>query len=343
MKYIPENIILSRTDSIGDVILAMPMAKILKDKFPSIKIALLGKAYTKAAANACIYFDAFIDVEDFLTTQITISGKQPQAIIHLNTVSKIAKRAKELKIPVRVGTAGRLYHWQTCNYLVKFSRKRSELHEAQLNLKLLKPFGITRNFSLKTIAQSYGLKQLQPLKNEYAALIKNDKFNVIIHPKSQGNAREWSIESFIDLIQLLDADKYNIFVSGTEAEKKFIQPLFEAVKNKVTDIVGRIPLDQFISFVNKCDGVVANSTGPIHIAAALGKDAIGIYPPLKPKHAGRWGPVGIKSQVFTLNKFCEKCKLTKDYCECINSIHPGIIKSALDKIMKRKHQKKLIA
>lgn len=338
MKYIPENIILSRTDSIGDVMLAMPMAKILKDKFPGIKIALLGRAYTKAAADACIYFDAFIDIEDFLSTQITVNGKRPAAIIHLNTVSKIARRAKELKIPVRVGTAGRLYHWQTCNYLVRFSRKKSPLHEAQLNLKLLKPFDITGNFSLKTIAQFYGFKQLQPLKDEFASFIKKDKFNVIIHPKSQGNAREWSMENFAALVQLLDADKYNVIVSGTESEKKFIEPLLSIVKNKVTDIIGRIPLGQFISFVNECDALVANSTGPIHIAAALGKDTIGLYPPLKPKHAGRWGPVGIKSQVFTLNKFCEQCELTKDYCECINSIHPAIIKSALDEIMKKKSQ-----
>jgi ADP-heptose:LPS heptosyltransferase len=336
LKHIPENIILSRTDSIGDVILAMPMAKILKDKFPGIKIALLGKAYTKAAADACVYFDAFIDVEDFLTTQIIVNGEQPQAIIHLNTVSKIAKRAKELKIPVRVGTAGRLYHWQTCNYLVRFSRKRSPLHEAQLNLKLLRPFGITGNFSLKTIAKFYGLKKLQPLKDEFASLIKKDRFNVIIHPKSQGNAREWSMENFTTLIQLLDADKYNIIISGTESERKPIEPLLSIVENEVTDIVGRIPLDQLICFINECDALVANSTGPIHIAAALGKDAIGLYPPLKPKHAGRWGPVGIKSQVFTLNKFCEQCKFTKNYCECINSIHPAIIKSALDKIMNEK-------
>lgn len=312
----------------------MPMAKILKDKFPGITIVLLGKQYTKAAADACMYFDEFIDVEDFLTKNISINGYKPQAIIHLNTVSKIAKRAKELKIPVRVGTAGRLYHWQTCNYLVRFSRKRSHLHEAQLNLKLLKPFGIKENFSLNTIARSYGLKKLQSLKAEFAALIKKDKFNVVIHPKSQGNAREWSMENFTALIQLLDAGKYNIFVSGTEAEKKFIQPLLDATKNKVIDIIARIPLNQFISFVNECDAVVANSTGPLHIAAALGKNALGIYPPLKPKHAERWGPVGIKTQVFTLDKFCEKCKLTKDYCECVNSIQPAIIKSALDKLMK---------
>ncbi len=336
MKSIPGNIIISRTDSIGDVVLAMPMAKILKDRFPQIKIALLGKSYTKAIAETCIYFDAFIDVEDFLTKDIYVFGEKPQAIIHLNTVSKIAKRAKELKIPVRVGTAGRLYHLRTCNYLVHFSRKRSDLHEAQLNLKLLKPFGIKENFSLETIATSYGLEKLHPLKNEYTELISKNKFNVIIHTKSQGNAREWSMDHFIKLIQILDGDKYNIIISGTESERKFIQPLLDEVGKKVIDVIGKIPLDQFVTFINECDSVLANSTGPLHIAAALGKNAIGIYPPLKPKHAGRWGPIGIRAEVFTLDKFCEKCKLTKDFCACINSIQPAAIKLSLDKLMNEK-------
>ncbi|RYG01290.1 MAG: glycosyl transferase family 9, partial [Chitinophagaceae bacterium] len=43
---IPENIIISRTDSIGDVVLTLPMAKIIKQQFPDCRIAFLGKEYT---------------------------------------------------------------------------------------------------------------------------------------------------------------------------------------------------------------------------------------------------------------------------------------------------------
>jgi ADP-heptose:LPS heptosyltransferase len=38
-------------------------------------------------------------------------------------------------------------------------------------------------------------------------------------------------------------------------------------------------LSQFISVSYACDGLVTDSTGPLQIAAALGKYAYGIFPP----------------------------------------------------------------
>ena len=40
---LPANIILSRNDGIGDMVLMLPMAGIIKAKYPHIKIAILGK------------------------------------------------------------------------------------------------------------------------------------------------------------------------------------------------------------------------------------------------------------------------------------------------------------
>jgi heptosyltransferase-3 len=328
----PANIIISRTDSIGDMILALPLAKILKDKYPQLKLAMLGRKYTEAIALACKHVDAFIDVEDFLNKDVFIDQKKPEAIIFLNTDRRVADHAYKLKIPMRVGTGRNLNNLKNSNYRLWFTRRNSGLHEAQLNLKMLHPFGINEIFSFETIGRSYGLTQLQPLQEKYKRLIKNDKYNLIIHTKSQGNAREWSMQHFIKLIQLLDDRIYNIFISGTEKERPFIQPLLNALRNKVTDIIGAMPLEQFMSFVNACDGVVANSTGPLHIAAALQKDALGVYPPIKSKDAVRWAPVGRGGEVFTLPGFCKKCKLNKDACACINSIQPQTIKATLDKL-----------
>ena len=340
---IPENIIISRTDSIGDIILALPVAGVLKKYFPGIKIALMGKEYTKEMVMASGHIDEFIDVNDFLRKQIFINNKKPAAIIHLLTNKIIAKRAAQLKIPLRIGTTGRIYHWFTCNKLVRLSRNRSHLHEAQLNLKLLKPFGINTSFSFEDISGLYALTRLQPLSGKYSGLLEKDKYNIIIHPKSQGNAREWPADHFIQLINLLDAAAYNIFISGVEKEKEYVRQIIKKINKPVTDIAGIIPLGQFISFIAQCDGVVANSTGPLHIAAALAKDAIGIYPPLKPKHPGRWGPIGVKTIVFVLNKNCTDCKKNKDHCSCINAIQALEVKAALDKCMLDKKDNILIS
>lgn len=335
---IPENIIISRTDSIGDIILALPVAGVLKKYFPDIKIGLMGKEYTREMVMASGYIDAFIDVEDFLSREILLDGKKPAGIIHLLTNKIIAKRAAALKIPIRIGTTGRIYHWFTCNKLVPLSRNKSLLHEAQLNLKLLKPLGIHENFSFNYIQQLYGLTKMQPLEGRFSTSIQKDKYNIIIHPKSQGNAREWPAEHFIELINLLDKDAYTIFISGVDKEKKYVQQITDKLNKPVINMAGNIPLGQFIAFINQCDGVLANSTGPLHIAAALEKDAYGIYPPIKPKHPGRWGPIGPKAQVFVLNKECNDCRNDKENCSCINAISPLSVKIAIDKCMYMKKQ-----
>ena len=332
MKQIPSNIIISRTDSIGDVILTLPMAKIIKDYFPQIKIAFLGRAYTKAVIEACTYVDQFIDMNDFLKNEILIDNKKPEAIIHVFPVASIAKRAKEIKIPLRVGTTNRFYHWFTCNKLIQLSRRNSALHEAQLNVKLLSAFDINKTFSLEEIADALQLKNVQPLDFKFAQLINNGKYNLIIHPKSQGSAREWGDENFISLINMLDENHYNIFISGTAKERESLQMLFDAVAKKVTDITGMMNLSQFISFINHCDALVANSTGPLHIAAALKKETFGIYPPMHPIHPGRWAPLGKKSQVFVVNKNCNDCENNPAQCHCIKEVRATWIKEALDKV-----------
>ncbi|HEY4151654.1 MAG TPA: glycosyltransferase family 9 protein [Chitinophagaceae bacterium] len=334
MNLHPANIIISRTDSIGDVVLTLPLAAVLKKHFPEATIAFIGKGYTRPVIEACKYVDAFIDKEAFLQEPVTVCGQAPDTLLHVLPDPAIAARAKKLLIPWRVGTTNRLYHWTTCNKLVLLGRRRSSLHEAQLNLRLLKAFDIDTHFSLGTIGQLFGLEKIQALPHELAELVSADKYNLILHPKSQGSAREWGAANFIQLVRSLDKERYRIFISGTQKERQQVQPIFDAVGDQVTDMMGRMDLDEFISFIAHCDGLVANSTGPLHIAGALGKDALGIYPPMRPIHPGRWAPLGPRAQVFVLNKPCSDCKENTHPCHCITDISPFLLKEALDKTVK---------
>jgi ADP-heptose:LPS heptosyltransferase len=281
--------------------LTLPLAKVLKENFPGIKIVFLGKHYTKPVIDCCEYIDEFIEVNDFLKADVTISGEKPQAILHVFPVSEIAKRSKKLKIPLRIGTTNRLYHWATCNKLVRLSRKNSDLHEAQLNLKLLSSLNIRSNFSKEEIQNLFGFTRIQPLEDKFRSFIDPSRYNLILHPKSQGSAREWGLENFIRLIKLLDKKKYHILISGTEKERDLLDELFNAVGDQVTDITGKMQLSQFISFIDHCDGLVANSTGPLHVAAILGKHAFGIYPSIRPMHPGRWAPIGKHALYFEMD------------------------------------------
>ncbi len=324
------NIIISRTDSIGDVILTLPMARLLKDRFPGIKVAFMGKSYTRAVIECCAYVDEFIDVADFLKKEVTVCGQQPDTIIHVFPVKEIAQRAKELRIRQRIGTTNRIFHWTTCNKLVRLSRKNSYLHEAQLNTRLLVPLSIDEPFSPEQLGRSFGFTRIAPLPEAFSHLTDQNKFNLILHPRSQGSAREWGLDNFAALIHLLPQEEYKIFISGTAKEREGLQPLFDAVGDRLTDICGLMDLSVFIAFIQACDGLIANSTGPLHIAAALGKRAVGIYPNIRPMHPGRWQPLGPQAVFVTTSQQCDYCRKDAGKCRCMQSITSVAVKEKLE-------------
>jgi heptosyltransferase-3 len=331
----PKRIIISRTDSIGDVILTLPLAGILKQYFPDLHIIFLGSSYTKDIIKCCKHIDEFID-----WAQISIlpeneainylKNTKADTIIHVFPRKEIASLAKKAQIKNRIGTTNRLYHWFTCNKLLRFSRKNSELHEAQLNVKLLKPFGIDKQFDLFEFASFYGFESKITLSENILSLIDKQKFNLILHPKSKGSAREWGLENFSKLIEILPKNKFKIFVSGTSFEAELMQTeIIEKHKDSIIDITGKFSLAEFIAFIALADGLIAASTGPLHIAAALGKVAIGIYPPIKPMHPGRWQPIGEKATYLVSEKNCEDCRKSND-CQCMRNISPENLLSKLE-------------
>jgi ADP-heptose:LPS heptosyltransferase len=347
-----KRIIISRTDSLGDVILTLPMAGILKQEIPGCYIIFLGKAYTRPPIEACKFVDEFVDWDELSSIQhpassvSSFTALKADIILHVFPVKEIQKLAKLAKIPLRVGTSHRWYSWLYCNKLIHYSRKKSNLHEVQLNLKLLEPLGIRKEFPLSEIPSFYGLTKLtssqvdeltssraheltSPLAHQLISssthqLLHSENagvFNLILHPKSKGSAREWGLDNFSKLIGLLPEDKFRISVTGTKEEGVMMKDFLYQHRNRINDMTGKLSLSELLAFINSCDGLVAASTGPLHIAAALGKRAIGIYAPMRPIFPERWAPLGKHATYLVLDKKCDACRKTGD-CECIRAITP---------------------
>ena len=316
-------IIISRTDSIGDVVLTLPMAGIIKQRLPGSQIIFLGRNYTKEVVSLSQYVDAFVSYDEMLKLseqeQVNaFKALHATHIIHVFPVKHIAQLAKKAAIEKRIGTTNRLWHWFTYNVKVSLSRKNSDLHEAQLNAKLLAPLHITTNFSAEQLAGFYGFTLIPTLDDPFLKLIDKSKINIILHPKSKGSAREWGLDNFSKLITELDKSKYGVYISGTQQEGELVKELLQKHPEAV-DLTGKLSLQQFIAFINHCDVLIAASTGPLHIAAALGKKAIGLFAPMRPIHPGRWKPIGVNAHYLVLNKDCMDCKKNMD-CHCIREI-----------------------
>jgi len=142
-----KSIIVSRTDSIGDVMLSLPLCAWLKNKFPEVRIIFLGKSYTRPVLDAYSKIDKIENWDDYDSLPKAAAVKKiialnADAIIHIFPDKKIASLAKKAGITMRVGSSHRVYHLTTCTHRINFTRKRSDLHESQLNHELLRPFGL---------------------------------------------------------------------------------------------------------------------------------------------------------------------------------------------------------
>lgn len=326
-------IILSRTDSIGDVVLTLPMAGVLKQNFPDAVLIFLGRDYTRPVVELSRFIDRFVSWDEIAAARDKrskidfLARLEADVVIHVFPVKEICRVAKQAGIPLRIATARRYFTWTTCNRLMHIPRRNSKLHEAQLNLKMLRPLGIDRPFHLDEIPPFYGISPSRvprPETVQPAGLVHhqdNTIVTVILHPKSKGSAREWGLPNYSKLIGLLPEKKFRIFITGTAEEGAQMEDFLRNHASRVIDMTGKLNLSELISLIGVSDALVAASTGPLHIAAALGIHAIGIYAPMRPIFPQRWAPVGVNADHLVLEKKCNDCRKTMD-CHCIRSITP---------------------
>ena len=87
-----KRILISRTDSIGDVALTLPMCQALKNKYPYVEIIFIGKNYTRPVVNCFEAVDAFWDIDELLNQPLATQLQQLQAdcIIHVFPNKKLA-------------------------------------------------------------------------------------------------------------------------------------------------------------------------------------------------------------------------------------------------------------
>jgi len=131
------------------------------------------------------------------------------------------------------------------------------------------------------------------------------------------------------LIRFLPDKKFQFILTGGKNEEAFIDEWRKLLPTNVLNLAGKLSLEELISLLNVCDGIVAASTGPLHIASAIGKYALGIFPPIRPMNPSRWAPVGDKAEFLVSAKNCSDCRNNPQSCHCINDISPTTVEERI--------------
>ena len=310
-----KTVLISRTDSIGDVVLTLPICVWIKEKFPTAKIIFLGNTYTKPVIECLPQIDEILEWAEMEKMPEShkidlIVSKKIDVCIHVFPRKEIASLIKKAKIETRIGTSHRAFHLLSCNVRLGFSRKKSDFHESQLNFELLRPFGLHQLPTLEEIAawmKSFKCKDVPLPENVQAELAKPTK-KVILHTKSNGSAMEWPIEKYAIVANDLLERGFSVIFTGTEKDGVYIRTFIPNHENCI-DTTGKLTLDQLILLISKCDTLVACSTGPLHLAGILGLQTIGLYSNRRPIHPGRWKAIGENVQIIVDDENKEESKI----------------------------------
>lgn len=320
----PRRIMITRTDNIGDVVLTLPLAGYLKQLYPQSEIVFVCRRYAAAVVAQCRHVDRVLTIEELGDDQAGGMARSGcDTVLFAFPRRHLAIAALRAGIERRVGSSRRVYHWFTANRLINISAKKTPLHEAQLSFKLLLPLGVDYVPSLEQVWKLYGLTT--PRHPAADAVLAGPGFKLILHPKSNGNGREWPLEHYTTLAALLGAaDRgVRVLVTGSAAEGELLAkqaPDLLALPN-VENLCGRLDLEGFTALVGGCDGLIASGTGPLHLAAALGRPVVGLFPPLKPIDPTRWAAVGPRAHNLVTAQPCGHCS-DPARCTCMTAIAP---------------------
>ena len=324
----PKNLLIVRTDRIGDVVLALPMAEIIKKYYPECKVTFLVKNYTESLVKNHPFIDEILVLKEnngkvnFYGNIKQISENKFDYSIIVYPTFLISLIIFFSGIKQRIGTGYRWYSF-LFNRRIFIHRQFAEKHELEFNIELLKQINIYESITRENI--SFNL-QINPDSERFVDKIFSEneidknKPIIIVHPGSGGSAEDLPVGKFKELLNMLDSGlNAQIILTGSKSEFDLCEEL--KISHAIKNFAGQFDLAQLIALINNSDIFISNSTGPLHIAAALGKYVVGFYPKILACSAQRWGPYSKKSLVFVPEIHCENC--TKQQCEklhCMDSI-----------------------
>ncbi len=329
-------ILVSRTDRIGDVVLTLPLCGLLKERLGAT-VVFLGRGYTRPVVEASDAVDEVLDWDAVATATATeqasaLAAARADAIVHVFPRRAVAVAGRRARIPLRIGTSRRLYHWLTCNRLEPLARRGSALHEAQLDVRLARALLGDADLPLGALVPYGRIRPRVPLPPDVAPLLGGDRLTLVLHPKSLGSAREWPLAAYRELVESLPSERWRVLVTGSADEGAALRDWLRALPAHAHDLCGRLSLAELIALLAAADGVVGASTGPVHLAAAAGTRTLGLFSPVRPMHPGRWAPLGERASVLVAPDTCAACArgAPPSACSCMAAIPVADVRAVVE-------------
>ncbi len=297
-------VLLRSTNWLGDLVMTLPATWQLRRLLPEgVKLRVLCKKGLTPLWQAAPWIDGVAPMagnhlsreeRDFIRGE-----KYGVGVVMPNSFGS-AWDLFSCNIPRRVGRAGRFRRLLLTDVLPPWPRgeNRGNCHQLSYYLELMRPFGKV-DFTAKCPPL-----QVDPQFADSQGIQRGGGWVVMAPGAAYGPAKQWPVEDFIAVArECVKRLGRPVAVVGAPKESPLGARIAAAVPG-VLDLCGRTSLRELMSVLANASLVVANDSGTMHLAAALGTPGIGIFASTDPVATG---PLGARWELLIADVPCRPC------------------------------------
>ena len=335
------NILLIRLSSIGDVILTTPMLRVLRERYPELRLHFAVRREFSDLLRRNPHIDRLIPVD-------TTRGSHGLRALNLQLTAEHYDAVFDLQNNFR----SRLLR----NGL---ARSTHVINKRQWRRLLLLKSGINLYDGITPVPQRYietalrydlapddrgpelhldaDLRGTARLKLR-AAGWQDERPLVGICPGARHFTKRWPAERFAALAPLLLDRGFDIAVFGAEDEMEAAEILQSLHPHRVHNCCGRLTLMENAAAMEHCSTVFANDSGLMHMAAAVGVPVIAVFGSTVREFG--FAPYQAASAIVeTAGLSCRPCthigraRCPKKHLACLRLIGENDVLTAWDELM----------
>ena len=308
-------ILIIRTDGIGDLLNSTPAIALLRQNYPSAEITVLARPL-----NASVLIGN-PDVDRVLVLdrqgehrQVTAQFKFYQSLRNEQFQLVVAMQTATLShlIAFLSGASYRLGRYQkrfrsTLTHAWKGKYRKGETHEVDRNLALVKL--VCKGEGTRKLVFNLLPDETMHAESELVSLeVGSDAFLIGIHPGGSSYDKRWPEKQYAELVDKL-VRQYNatILLLHGPNEKELANNIQKSMHSNAI-IYAPKSIRELAALLSRCNMVVCNDSGPMHLAAALDVPTVAIFGPTD--HVA-WRPMSENATVVRRDMPCWPCSAHK--------------------------------
>jgi len=296
-------LLLRSTNWLGDLLMTLPAAYQLRRQIPEgCGLFVLVSKPLAALWRACPWVDVVIPMAEKRISGPEIRLLQrlcPGVAVTMPNSFGSAWDVWRCRTPIRIGRAGRLRSLLLTHTLPSWPRQhgRAEMHQLSYYLELASALG-----EVELTAQCPPL-QVSAEAAGSAGIRRGESWLALAPGAAFGPAKQWPAANFAILAQQWHQRGGRVVLLGAGKEIGAAQEISRSCPAAL-NLAGQTSLEGLMSILANVDLLVANDSGAMHLAAALGTPGVAVFGSTDPVATG---PLGAPWRVLVASAACSPC------------------------------------